>query len=171
MNRTPGFIIAAVFVLLAIPVVATFGEYTRSKIIHPDSSSFVQTIAELVHTGDSIEMTEAVDFEWDTLYIFGPYTDWREMEQQVGTRWYRSYTDYLLRRSPLGHYPLDDDSLQKLVFVRSGKVVLDATISRGVVDFTAMNRTMFSREEASFDLKRERGRAVALLSRTRDAVA
>ena len=161
MKRIAVYIIAALVMLLAIPVVASLGEYTRAKTVRHDDSRLIRELSAIALTADAFGMAEVTDFEWDTLYIFGPYTTWREMEERVGTAWYESYAEYLMRRTPFGKYSLDDDSLQKLVFVREGRVVLDATVRRGIIDFTALDKTTFSREEASFNLQRKKGRVTA----------
>ncbi|AGA58082.1 hypothetical protein Theco_1960 [Thermobacillus composti KWC4] len=162
MIRIAVYTIAAAIVLLAIPVVASLGEYTRAKTMYDDDSRFIRELSVIALTADQFVMAEAADFEWDTLYIFGPYTTRKEMEEQIGTTWYNSYSDYLKRRTPFGRHPIEDDSLQKLVFVRDGKVVLDATVSRSIVDFTWMDKTRFSRAEARFELRHEHGWSTAL---------
>lgn len=151
------YIIAALVVLLAIPVVASLGEYTRAKTALHDDSRFISGLSAIALTADAFGMAEATDFDWDTLYIFYPYTTWREMEEQVGTAWYDSYADYLIRRTPIGRYPIDDESLQKLVFVLDGRVMLDATVRRSIIDFTKLDKTRLSRGEAFFDLQRSNG--------------
>jgi hypothetical protein len=75
---------------LAIPVVASLGESTRAKTVFHDDSHLIRELSAIALTADAFGMAEATDFEWDTLYIFGPYTTWREMEERVGTAWYES---------------------------------------------------------------------------------
>jgi len=166
VRRIAIYIIAALVVLIAIPVVASLGEYTRAKTALHDDSRFIRELSVIALTADAFGMAEVTDFDWDTLYIFGPYTTWREMEEQVGRAWYESYADYLIRRTPIGRHPVDDDSLQKLVFVLDGRVVLDATVRRSIMDFTKLDKTRLSSEEAFFDLQCQNRWTTALRRKT-----
>lgn len=55
-----------------------------------------------------------------------------EMEQTVGARWNteHTYLNYLINQMTLGDYPLLDDSLHMLVFLKGEEVVLDITLDR-----------------------------------------
>ncbi len=100
-------------------------------------------------------MTDIAQFDWDKMFMFPPYTSRDEMEQAVGTQWTtnKTYLGYLFARSALGKYPLDDDSVQKLVFINKDEVVLDITLTRSSVDFSSSER-IIERTEAEFALER-----------------
>lgn len=70
------------------------------------------------------------------------------MERIVGSSWTTSssFIGYLLDRTFLGAYPLDDDSLNKLVFTKNGKVVLDVTLNRSIADFTSLKEIRRDKE-------------------------
>lgn len=99
-------------------------------------------------------MTDVTDFDWDKMVVFGPYTLREEMEKKVGQEWttYSYIGYYAIQKTILGKYPLDDDSLNKVIFIKGDKIVLDVTFNRGQVDLTQLNQVI-DREEAQFNVQ------------------
>lgn len=73
------------------------------------------------------------------------------MEKKVGREWttYSYIGYYAIQKTILGKYPLDDDSFNKVIFIKGEKIVLDVTFSRGEVDLTELSQVI-NREEAQF---------------------
>src|SRR5690606_27035682 len=83
-------------------------------------------------------------FPWDEMVVFHPYVSRAQMEDQLDQEWTTStYLGYYLKqRSPFGDHPLIDDSLNKMVFLKDGTVMLDVTFDRSQVDLTRINETI-----------------------------
>jgi hypothetical protein len=133
-----------------------------------DPERFKRELAAAAAGKPHLDMAAVTDFEWDRLHIFGPYTSWEEMEQAAGTSWSTgSLPGDLLRRTSIGRYPLDDDSLQKLVFLLGDKVVLDVTLMRRDLDFTSV-LGKHDRARAAFDIDRTMEYPTAVLQPLRE---
>lgn len=128
-------------VLLVLPLLIGYMHYRSSKVEQAGLDEFVGNLNKAVQHYESFRMTDVAAFEWDRMFMFPPYTTRDEMEQIAGSKWTTSasFLGYLFQRSDLGKYPLDDDSLHKLVFVNDGRIVLDVTLDRSI-DFTSIGR-------------------------------
>lgn len=90
--------------------------------------------------GTVLPMTEVVTAEWDSLYIFGPYTGPDDIDAALGFHWDDP------RASRLEMY----DDAAMLLFVRKGEVVR-ALIQPRRPDMTGLARPEpYSRDEARF---------------------
>lgn len=156
------------FVLIAVVVVMLallFVIYYRSRTSVVSGSgidSFLYRLNAVVLRETAFAMSEATDFEWDTMYVFPPYTSRDEMERTVGAQWTPAGSPLggWLHRSALGKYPLDDDSVHKLVFVKEGRVVLDVTLNRATADFTPVKETVARDRSGLLVDRTEDGRVV-----------
>lgn len=73
------------------------------------------------------------------------------MEKRVGQEWttYSPIGYYAIQKTILGKHPLDDDSLNKVIFIKRDRIVLDVTFKRNEVDLTQLSLEI-KREEAQF---------------------
>jgi len=115
--------------------------YIKFRIIRLENTyknDFRDELYDTIEENESFKMQDVTHFKWDKMYIIRPYISKAEIEKIVGTNWTTSntYLGYLAEKTFLGKYPLDDDSLHKLVFTKEGKVLLDITINRMKIDFT-----------------------------------
>lgn len=83
-------------------------------------------------------MINITAFKWDKMYVFPPYTTRAQMHTKIGIEWTTAdtYIGYLIQKTSIGDYPLDDDSVHKLVFIKDNKVICDCTLLREYGDFT-----------------------------------
>lgn len=145
------------FIILAV-ILGLFSysyySYSKIKVNNIYADEFSQHLIQVVLEQDEFDMTQVTKFDWDNMIVFGPYTSREEMEKQLGQEWTTySYTGYYIKqKSSLGKYPLSDDSLNKIVFIKGQKVVADVTFYRNQVDLTNINKTL-SREEAKFSVE------------------
>lgn len=133
--------------------------YVNFRVIRVENihaGSFSQALHEAVQQGENFVMRSITPFEWDKMYIFRPYTSRDEMEQLVALKWTtrNTYLGYLLEKYLLGDYALDDDSIQGIVFVKDGKVVLECTVMRNTADFTYNEKRVFECTEAKFTIEK-----------------
>ncbi|RIX53669.1 hypothetical protein D3P08_09600 [Paenibacillus nanensis] len=96
-------------------------------------------------------MAQLTEFEWDKMYVFYPYISREEMERRIGREWttYSYIGYYVFQKTSLGDHPLNDDSVNKIVFTNGNKIVLDVTFYRDQVDLTQL-KPLINREEAKF---------------------
>jgi len=156
MKRRRSLLIAASALLLVALtlIVLRYGIDRPQEARREDPEAFKRALTEAVNGADSFDLAAVAGFEWDRVHIFGPYTSLEEMELAVGTRWsMNSLTGRLLRSTFIGKYPLDDDSMQKLVFVRGDDVVLDVTLQRKPIDM-AYAIGAYERGNAAFAIDR-----------------
>lgn len=147
--RTVAAAVAAL--LLCAFVLITYVRYSSVHVNNVHADDFSRKLVDAVNNGETFDMSELAPFEWDKLIVFYPYTDRAEIERVVGREWTtHSYFGYwLVDRTWLGRYPLDDDSWNKLVLMNGEQVVLDVTISRRDVDATRLPQVVM-RDNARF---------------------
>lgn len=129
----------------------SYYSFSTIKVTNSYADLFSENLIEVVNQKEEFNMTDITDFKWDKMVVFHPYTSREEMKQTVGHGWttYSYIGYYLIQRTVLGNHPLDDDSLNKVIFIKGDKVVLDLTFNRGKVDFTQINQTI-NQDEAQF---------------------
>ncbi|MBO2942663.1 hypothetical protein JJQ72_01520 [Paenibacillus sp. F411] len=153
-NTRPKKLVWALLAVFLVIVSLSFYEYVTMKVFQPNAKQFDQALLTAVDQGDTFNMSELVALEWDTLYVFPPYTSKQQMEELVGTSWttssYLGY--YVVDKSSLGQHPLDDESFNNLVLVQKGNVVLDRTFTRREVDLTHLP-SRISRDDARFEVQ------------------
>ncbi|WP_141501222.1 hypothetical protein [Paenibacillus luteus] len=149
------YVIMAMILGLFISLAVSYGNYRTLKINHLEKAGFIKNLQAAVSQNSQLDLKETTDFEWDTLYMFPPYLSKAEMEKTVGVKWSAepTYFNYLSHQLTGEEFPLLDDSLHKLVFVRGDDVVLDVTLDRMLVDFTSTTRKV-SRHEAVYEIIR-----------------
>lgn len=125
--------------------------YMNIKVSNIYANDFRHDLLQAKSQEKTFDMKDITQFEWDKMIVFYPYTSREEMEKVIGREWTGySYFGYLfIQKTILGEYPLDDDSLNKLVFMKGEKVVLDITFQRGELDLTQIKGTIH-REESKF---------------------
>lgn len=137
MGKKKLVLLLLVICIFLTPLFYYFVSYLTIKVPNTDISRFKNKLIEVMKQPEPFEMNEITDFEWDRMYVFYPYTSRDKMVSVVGRKWTRGpFIGYLFEQSVLGQYPLDDESLNKLVFTQNGKVVLDVTLDRREADFT-----------------------------------
>lgn len=143
------FIIVLVILIAAL----SYSYYSYSKIktnnIHADK--FSKDLIDVVNLKKDFHMSDVTDFNWDQMIVFYPYTSREEMVSVIGHDWTtHSYVGYVLfQKTFLGDYPLDDDSVNKVVFLEGDKVILDVTFNRKDVDLTELKQRI-EKDEAKF---------------------
>lgn len=140
MNRKKLVIPFMLLIILLIPFVMSYLSFQSRQIGNQGAKEFTTRLELAIAQGTAFKLSDITPFDWDTVYVFKPYATRSDMERVTATSWTtsHSYVGYLLDRTFLGEYPLDEDSLNKLVFMKDGKVVFDVTLNRASADFTAM---------------------------------
>jgi hypothetical protein len=148
-------LIGLFIVLIYVPVFISYANYRSIKINNENADQFIHHLGAVMQQKDSFEMTEVATFDWDHMYMFQPYLSRDEMEKATGTKWTTetSYFAYLENEFFMGDFPLLDESIHKLVFVKSDEVVLDVTLDRFIADFTSSDRRI-ERSDSKFIISR-----------------
>lgn len=113
-------------------------------------SSFVKKLhrsgkAALTATDAVISVPLITQFEWDTLFIFSPYTSINQIHTQLGYKWEEA------ERTGIDW----SETFYLLVFTKDGKVVRYYKFPRTLGDFQNLEGgNVFSKEMAIFEVKR-----------------
>jgi len=133
------------FALLALVAVLVGGWYAHLKRVD-DFSTAIHRVAKaaLVSGRSEVNVATATDFEWDHIFIFGPYTPIQRINTQLGHEWPEI--------AATGIHLSETFSLW--VFEKKGLVVRYFKIPR-TIDFEGiMPNNGFSYGEAVFSVKR-----------------
>lgn len=155
MTKKKVVLLFLILLVMIAPLTYVFISYLTIKVPHTNANLFKNRLMEVMKQPEPFDMNEITEFKWDRMYVFYPYTSRDKMVKVVGRDWTNgSFIGYLIERSFLGEYPLDDESLNKLVFTRNGKVALDVTLDRKEADFTNISEVLQS-ENAKFIVRQE----------------
>lgn len=148
------FIFPTIVLVLLTLFIYSYYSYSMVRVTNRHVELFSSQLKSIVNEQDVFDMTDVTDFDWDKMIVFGPYTSREEMEKKVGQKWttYSFIGYYAFQKTIFGKYPLDDDSYNKVIFIKDDKIVLDATFNRGQVDFTLLDQVI-TREEARFHVE------------------
>lgn len=146
-SKKKRWFLLAVAAVLLIPLIVSYASYLRIHVGSGGVSAFERALTEAVRSQEPFQMQEVTDFEWDRMIIGYPYMSKEELEAAAGVRWTnRTYPGYLLERYVLkdlmGDLILSDESVNKVVFISGGKVVLETTLYRDQADFTGIKGTV-----------------------------
>lgn len=163
MNMKKLLIPTILVVILLIPFGVSYFSFQSQQIANQGAKEFSLHLQAAMSRHQPFKISDLTSVEWDRVYVFHPYTSKSEMEKTTAIRWStsHSYFDYLLERTFLGEYPLDDDSLNKLVFMKDGKVVLDVTLNRAEADFTDVKEIQ---QDQELTLEPEEGNRVVVFT-------
>ena len=90
-----------------------------------------------------VAMSTVTDFEWNTLYVFGPYTPVEKINAQLGFDWPEAEKTYI-------H---SSDTCYLLVFVRNQNIVNHFKVPRTIGDFQDLEAgNMFPRGGDLFEV-------------------
>ncbi len=128
-----------------IAVAVTGGLFACAK----SGSGFVKAIersAQIASTSTNpvVTVSQLTDFQWDKLFVFGPYTPVQKIHAQLGYTWTdaeKTHIDSL-------------DTFNLFVFVKDGKVVRYFKLPRAIGDFQALEaRNVFTPGNDIFEVK------------------
>lgn len=90
-----------------------------------------------------VNVSSSTDFEWDYLYIYGPYTSLEKINQQLGSESkavINTHIDFL-------------DTINVLVFVKNSAVIRCYKVPRNV-DFQGLDKgNVFTRQKDAFEIR------------------
>ncbi len=91
----------------------------------------------------TIKISDCTDFDWDRLYVFGPYTPPKAIEKDIGYKWRGSRNDRL--ESTKG--------INLLVFVRQDRVTESFEVPRFTDFMDLAKKHIFSKVDAVFHVR------------------
>jgi hypothetical protein len=96
------------------------------------------------NTNSTLNISAVTDFQWDKLFIFGPYTPLEKIYMQLGYKWTEAEKTHID----------SSDTFYTIVFVKNGKVIRYYNLSRTIGDFQSIDvHNMFTPENAEFEVK------------------
>ncbi|MBH5320361.1 hypothetical protein I6N90_21445 [Paenibacillus sp. GSMTC-2017] len=158
--RKRHIIIIAIIAILFTPLCISFYNFKKYEVENNDLDEFITNLNNVIQENSIFFMTEVTHFEWDKMYVFGPYMSREVMEGAIGTKWHTedSFFKYVINESSRGDYPLSDESLSKVVFVKENEVVLDITFDPLSSVVMMGNNEVYERHNSEFCLGRIEGR-------------
>ena len=153
-NRKRYIILLLLAVILLVPLLYSYLQYLNFATSHKFEKELNKDLTSVISQKKTFDMKDVTHFEWDKMIVFHPYTARSQMERIVGGIWTNySYLEYLLfQKTYLGKFPLDNDSFNKMIFMKGDKVIVDITFNRAEVDLTHITSTVFP-EEAKFTIQ------------------
>ena len=112
------------------------------------SNSWTPALAEAIAAGPgtTIDLGEIVTSEWDSFFVFPPYTKPEEVHEALGFTW----------RGAGASGIASSDGINLLVFVTGGRVVAHTSYPRGEGDFYRAARAQgYTPETAQFVVQQE----------------
>lgn len=113
-------------------------------------------IAARAAAGGELDLAEVADFEWDKVYLFGPYTPRQYVGEALGFEW-----------PSLGGSDIESsDGVTLVVFVKDGRVVKSFDHPRHRGDFLPVTpgigaaNSGFTKAQAKFVVRHQDGRPV-----------
>jgi len=106
--------------------------------------SDLQKTLQVSADGTVLHLSAITQFKWEKVFIFGPYTSRRAIEQALGFHW----------ASPVVKEIESSDSFELLIFVRNGRVVQYARVQRRSADWDISDQNGFTPSESSFLVRR-----------------
>lgn len=101
-------------------------------------------IVKIAKSSDKIDFSQLTNFNWDTMYLFTPYTDTKKILKKDGVI---NYSDKLNMEYR--------DTINIVAFVDSKKIVTYIELNRSEIDFKTINENKISKEESIFRLDKD----------------
>jgi hypothetical protein len=96
------------------------------------------------NTNSTLIISAVTGFQWDKLFIFGPYTPIEKIYMQLGYNWTEAKKTHID----------SSDTFYVIVFVKDGKVIRYYNLPRTIGDFQGIDiHNMFTPENAEFEVK------------------
>ena len=143
--------LCSLFVFIAlVSLVFSYTHFKTNKVTHFSSiqvESYLESITE-----EPKLLSQFLDFEWDELYIIGPYNSNKQKHKLVGSIWYTnsSYIGYILDKHIFYDGEILSDAFHELVFTHNNKVVSTALLERRKGDFLNLENHVYNNSNAKF---------------------
>ena len=115
-----------------------------STAVHSTPRLDLDWSSALKSSGSSLQLSTIAPFDWDRVYVFGPYSTAKEIQEAIGLKWWDSRISIEI---------MDDVNL--LVFVKDQQVVAWSEVSRHIEFLPttrAVERQGLARDRAVFDV-------------------
>lgn len=131
--------------LLALLIGAISWEYYNASKIK-ENTELKKQVINMVQNSKEIDFSKVTDFKWDTLYLFGPYTD----------------TKTVLRKDRVKNYKNDldmqyNDGMNIIAFVDSKKIVTYIKINSIDMEFEYTNDGKTGYDKSTFKITNNDG--------------
>lgn len=118
------------------------------------AASYDALVTEFEHAKNDnipcVDLSATMEFEWEAMYIFGPYTTEETINNMLGHKWqFTSQTSIA-----------ENDSITLILFAKAKKVVASMEVPRGVADFAPLSGEIYSSDNACFSVD-EKGKVLS----------
>ena len=135
----------ATFVCVALVGMAVFAGLSVCAKSDRFIKSFERSAQAAVgSTNPVLTISSVTEFQWDKLFIFGPYTPEKKIHEQLGYNWAEAEKTHID----------SSDTFHLLVFVNNGKVVRYFKLPRTIGDFQGIETyNVFTPGNDEFEVK------------------
>lgn len=128
------------FVILLLLLSSTVLGINNSYVVKEDVD-LRNLIIETIQRSNEIDFTELTNFEWDTMYIFTPYTNPKDILEKDSITAYHSKFNIEI-----------NDTINMIGFVKSNKLVQFVELPRIYGEMDLTNPIKFNKEETKFNI-------------------
>lgn len=118
--------------------------YNISKI--KENTKLKKQIIKVVQNSKEVDFSQMTNFEWDTLYLFTPYTDTNKILKKYGVKKYNNELDMQY-----------NDGINIIAFVDSKKIVTYIKINRIDLDFEPIKNNKTNNDKSIFKINNNDG--------------
>lgn len=137
------FTIGFIIILLLLSSTVLLG-INNSYVIKEDVA-LRNLIIETVQRSNEIDITELTNFEWDTMYIFTPYTNPKDILEEENITAYHSKFNIEI-----------NDTINMIGFVKANKLVEFVELPRIYGGMDLASPIKFNKEETKFNILQDK---------------
>lgn len=155
-----------IVIVCVLGIVLSYIDFRFVKIDNTHRTEFENNLTAAIKTGEIFRMDQVTKFEWDKMFISSPYESRSVIEKRVGGRWTvaNTYVGYLVDRFFIELNSIDDDSLERIVFIKGDRVICDCVLQRSNGDFIEISSPL-NKNEAVFGVNKEKGNWIRIIKR------
>ena len=112
-----------------------------------DSYDALVTAFEQFENSDTacVDFVQIIEFDWDTMFVFGPYTTEEKINDTIGQEW------QFAKQTSID----ENDSITLIIFTKVQKVTTFMEVSRSVADFASLSGEVYSSDNVCFSVDEE----------------
>ena len=137
-------LVGFILILLSSIVLLDVNKSNETKETKEDVA-LKNVIIEIVQTSNEIDLAKATNFDWDTMYVFTPYSNPIDILIKDGISTYNSRFSIEVL-----------DTINMIGFIKSNKLVAFVELPRSSVEVDLRTPSKFTKNEAYFNVLKDK---------------